>query len=192
VIYDLDAGRPERPGGASVGMTAVTLIAVGLALALFAALAFGPGQRASQRPIFTLGAVSAPEITLPPRPPMVTRPVPDQTLVFPSDVADSIFRITYLGETGGPLRSEGLVTTYRLQASNDLVTVVPLPLAQSLPYPSPAPGSPPLRIRGHDANWIITENGTTAIRWIENGVAFEISSRTLSLAQLTELTAKLR
>jgi hypothetical protein len=189
VIYDLDAGRPERSGGTSVRMTVVTLIALGIALAFFTALAFGPGQRASQRPIFTL---SAPDITLPPRPAMVTRPAPDQTLVFPSDVADAIFRITYLGETGGPLTSEGLVTTYRLRASNDLVAVAPLPLAQTLPYPSPAPGSPPLRIRGYDANWIITENGTTAIRWIENGVAFEISSRTLTIAQLVDLASMLR
>jgi hypothetical protein len=191
VIYDLDAGRPERPVRSGVRMTAVTIAAVAVALVFFTALAFAPGQRASQTPIFKLGEVAAPEVTSPPRPQMVTRPAPDQTLVFPADVADSIFRITYLGETG-LLKNEGVATTYRLRSSDDLVTVAPLPLAQTLPYPSPAPGSPPLRIRGRDANWIVTENGTSAIRWIENEVAFEISSRTLTIAQLVDLASMLR
>jgi hypothetical protein len=187
VIYDLDAARPERPARSSLRMTAITVVAVGVTLAFFTALAFGPGQRARQTPILTLSAAMP---TTPPRPQMVMSPVPDQTLVFSPDVGKSIFRISYLGETGR-LRNEGIATTYRLFPGGDLVTVAPLPLAQTLPYPSPPPGSPPLRVRGRDASWTI-KNGTTSIRWIENGVAFEMSSRTLTIAELVELASKLR
>jgi hypothetical protein len=188
VIYDLDAGRPERPARSSVGMTVVTVVAVGVALVFFAAAAFAPGERASQTPILTFAAPPLPTM---PRPSFVTRPVPDQTLVFSPDVAEATYRITSLGQTG-LVRNEGVATTYRLRSSNDLVTVAPLPLAETLPYPSPAPGSPPLRVRGRDANWIVTDNGTTAIRWVENGVAFEMSSRTLKVAQLVDLANRLR
>lgn len=187
MIYDLDAGRPERPGRSSVRMTAVTVVAVGIALVFFAAVAFAPGQRASQTPIFTLSAPALPTMA---RPTFNTRPVPDQTLVLLPDVADATFRIGSDGATG-LLFNYSVATTYRLVASNDLVTVAPLPQSEALPYPSPAPGDPPLRVRGRAANWIVTDNGTRAIRWLENGMVFEMSSRTLSVAQLSDLANKL-
>src|SRR6185436_12127926 len=97
VIYDLDAGRPERPGRAGVRMTAVTVVAVGIALAYFTALAFAPGERASQTPIFTFSAPALPTMA---RPTFNARPVPDRTLVLPEDDAVRTFRITSQGQTG--------------------------------------------------------------------------------------------
>jgi len=47
-------------------------------------------------------------------------------------------------------------------------------------------------VRGRAANWIVTDNGVRAIRWIENDMVFEMSSRTLSVAQLADLASKLR
>jgi hypothetical protein len=188
VIYDLDAGRPERRGRASVGMTAVTVVAVGIALVFFAAVAFAPGERASQTPILTFYAPALPTM---PQPSFMTRPVPDTTLVLPPDVAAATYRITSLGQTG-LIRNDSVATTYRLVASNDLVTVAPLPPSEALPYPSPAPGDAPLRVRGRAANWIVTDNGFRAIRWLEAGMVFEMSSRTLTIAQLADLANKLR
>lgn len=188
MIYDLDAGRPERPGGSSARMTALTVVAVGIALVAFTVIAFGPGQRASQTPIFTF---SAPALPTMPRPSFVTRPVPDRTLVLPSTVATATSRITSRGQTG-LVSNDALATTYRLAASNDLVTVAWLTISEALPYPSPAPGDAPLRVRGRDANWIITDNGMKAIRWLESEMVFEMSSRTLTIAQLADLASRLR
>jgi hypothetical protein len=188
VIYDLDAGRPERRGSSSARMTAVTVVAVGIALAFFTALAFAPGQRASQTPIFTFSAPALPTMA---RPTFNTQPVPDRTLVLPEDDAATTFRITSLGQTG-LVNNDSIATTYRLRATGDLVTVAPLPQNEVLPYSSPLVMDPPLRIRGRAAQATITASGTTAVRWSENGVVFEMSSRTLTIAQLSDLANKLR
>lgn len=188
MIYDLDAGRPERPSRSSVRMTAVTVVAVGIALVFFTALAFAPGQRAGQTPLFTL---SAPALPTMPRSTFITRPVPDRTLVLPAEDAITTFRITSLGQTG-LVSNDAVATTYRLRATGDLVTVAPLPQSEALPYAAPLVIDPPLRIRGHAAQATVTVNGTSAVRWLESGMVFEMSSRTLTVAQLTELATKLR
>jgi hypothetical protein len=188
VIVDLDAGRPERPARSSIRMTAVTVLAVAVALVFFAALAFAPGRRAAQTPILTLSAPAAPTMALPT---FNTKPVPDRTLVLSDEDAITTFRITSLGQTG-LVNNEAIATTYRLRASGDMVTVAPLPQSEALPYAAPLVIDPPLRVRGRAAEATFTVNGTTAIRWIENGTVFEMSSRTLNVAQLTELASKLR
>ena len=187
MIYDLDAGRPELRSRSSVRMTALTIAMVGVSAAFFAALAFWPGERAKQTPIVTL---AYPELSFAPRPSFVTRPVPDRSLTFPPDVATSTFRITAQGQTG-LTSSDSVATTYRLRVSGDLVTVQPLPVAEMLPYPAPPPGSATLRVRGRDAQWTAA-NGTNAIRWLESGISFEMSSRTLTHAQLADLANRLR
>lgn len=187
MIYDLDAGRPERPVR-SVRMTAITVVSVVIALAFFAAQAFAPGQRARQTPLFTF---SAPVLPTMPHPSFNTQPVPDRTLVLPRDDAITTFRITSLGQTG-LVNNDAIATTYRLRASGDLVTVAPLPQSEVLPYAAPLVVDPPLRVRGRAAEATFTVNGTTAVRWLENGMVFEMSSRTLTLAQLVDLATKLR
>jgi len=188
VIYDLDAGRPERPTRSSVRMTVLTIGVVSVALAFFAVLAFGPGQRASQTPILTLSAPALPTMA---RPTFNTRPVPDRTLVLSNDDAVSTFRITSLGQTG-LVNNDAVATTYRLRATGDLVTVMPLPQSEVLPYASPLVLDRPLRVRGRPAEATFTVNGTTAVRWLENGTVFEMSSRTLTVAHLAELANRLR
>jgi len=188
VIYDLDAGRPERPGRGGLRMTAVTVAAVGVALVFFTALAFAPGRRASQTPIFTFSAPALPTMA---RPTFNTRPVPDRTLVLPGDDAVRTFRITSQGQTG-LVNNDSIATTYRLRATGDLVTVAPLPQSEALPYTSPLDLDPPLRVRGQAAQATLTFGGTSAIRWVENTMVFEMSSRTLTVAQLVELANKLR
>lgn len=189
MIYDLDAGRPERPGrGGGVRMTVLTVVAMTIALVFFATLAFAPGQRASQTPILTFSAPALPTMA---RPTFNTRPVPDRTLVLPEDDAVTTFRITSLGQTG-LVNNETIATTYRLRATGDLVTVAPLPQSEALPYAAPLVSDPPLRVRGRAAEATLTVNGTSAVRWLENGMVFEMSSRTLTIAQLADLASKLR
>ena len=169
-------------------MTALTVAAVVIALAFFAVAAFAPGQRASQTPILTIQAPALPTLAAPS---FVTRPVPDRTLHLPSTLATPLARITTRGQTG-LVSNDQLVTTYRLNASTDQVTVAWLLPAEALPYPSPAPGAAPLRVRGRDASYVVTDNGMRAIRWLESGMVFEMSSRTLTIAQLTDLANRLR
>lgn len=169
-------------------MTAVTVAAVTVAIVFFAALAFAPGQRASQTPLFSLPAPALPTMA---RPTFNTRPVPDRTLVLSDEDAVTTFRITSLGQTG-LVNNDAIATTYRLRATGDLVTVAPLSQSEALPYPAPLVIDPPLRVRGRAAEATFTVNGTTAVRWIENGTVFEMSSRTLNVAQLAELATKLR
>ena len=169
-------------------MTAVTVLAVMVALVLFAVAAFGPGQRASQTPIFTIQAPPLPTLAAPT---FRTRAVPDRTLHLPASLATPLARITTRGQTG-LVSNDQLVTTYRLNAGTDQVTVAWLFPSEALPYPSPAPGDPPLRVRGRDANYIVTDNGMRAIRWLESGMVFEMSSRTLTIAQLADLANRLR
>jgi hypothetical protein len=188
VIYDLDAGRPERPGGSSVRMTAITVVAVGAVLVFFTALAFAPGRRESQTPIYTFSAPPLPTLA---RPTFITRPVPDHTLVFPDDIAEGSFRISHEGYTGLLYNNYGVAKTYRLRLTGDLVTIAALQPTNTIPFPSPALGDVPVRVRGRAANWI-TANGATSIRWLENDVVFEMSSRTLSVAQLADLATTLR
>lgn len=188
MIYDLDAGRPERRGRSSLRMTAVTVVAVGIALVFFAAVAFAPRERASQTPIFTLSAPALPTMA---RPTFVTQPVPDRTLVLSDEDAVTTFRISSLGQTG-LLNNDSIATTYRLRKTGDLVTVAPLPEREALPYASPLVIDPPLRVRGRAAQATLTVNGTTAVRWLEAGMVFEMSSRTLTLAQLADLANTLR
>lgn len=169
-------------------MTAVTVAAVAAALAFFAVAAFAPGERASQTPIFTIQAPALPTMA---RPSFVTRRVPDHTLVLSPDVATVTARITNSGFTG-LIPDDSLMTTYRMVATNDLVTVAWLYPTEVLPLPSPAPGAAPLRVRGRDASWIVTDNGFRTIRWLESEKVFEMSSRTLTIAQLADLANRLR
>ena len=94
--------------------------------------------------------------------------------------------------TTGLVKNDSVATTYRLRATGDMVTVAPLPQSEALPYASPLTFDPPLRIRGRAAQATITVNGTTAVRWVENDTVFEMSSRTLTIAQLSDLANKLR
>ena len=125
------------------------------------------------------------------RPTFNSRPVPDRTLVLSDEDATTTFRITSLGQTG-LVNNDAIATTYRLRDSGDLVTVAPLPQSEALPYADPLVMNPPLRVRGRAAQATFTVNGTRAIRWIENDMVFEMSSRTLSVPQLAELANKLR
>ena len=169
-------------------MTVVSVVAITIALIYFAALAFAPGQRESQTPIVTLYAPALPTMA---RPTFNTKPVPDRTLVLAEEDAITTFRITSLGQTG-LVNNEAIATTYRLRGSGDLVTVAPLPQSEALPYADPIVMNPPLRVRGRAAQATFTVNGTTAVRWVENGMVFEMSSRTLTVPQLAELANKLR
>ena len=187
MIYDLDAARAERQARPNAART--TLLTAGaaiLAVIVFGALAFWPTGRERQTPVLTF---YAPQVVLP-QPSFVTRPVPDRVLTLPPDIASVTFRITNQGQTG-LVASDTIATTYRVRGASDLVTVAPLPLSEALPYPSPVPGEPTVRVRGRDAQ-SMTASGTTAIRWIESGVAFEMSSRTLTVAQLADLAGRLR
>jgi hypothetical protein len=187
VIYDLDAGRPERPGRGGVRMTAVTVVALGSPWRTSPRLRSLPASAPAKRRSFTFSAPALPTMA---RPTFNSRPVPDRRSSFRGRRGQDVPH-----HLAGPDRA-GEQRLHRddvpLRSTGDLVTVAPLPQSEALPYTSPLDIDPPLRVRGQAAQATVTFGGTSAIRWVENTMVFEMSSRTLTVAQLVELANKLR
>ncbi len=118
------------------------------------------------------------------------RPAPDLNLVLPDDLAVVVRRSGINGETG-LIPTAASITTFRLRATGDLVSVAaPTGVAEVRRINSdPDPG---LRVRGAYAISSVDRNGSTVIRWTENGVTYEIGSRTLGANELVVLANKLR
>ncbi len=116
-------------------------------------------------------------------------PVPDLNLELPSDIATVAARRGINGETG-LIRTAASITTFRLRATGDLVSVA---APTGIEPVRPLPGDPDPVFRVHGVYAIVTsERGFTIVRWTEHGVTYEASSRTLDAAKLTEIANKLR
>jgi hypothetical protein len=93
------------------------------------------------------------------------------------------------GETG-LIPTAASVTTFRLLATGDLVSVASVPGADVV-RASATPPDPVYRVHGQFAIASI-ERGTMQLRWTENGVTYQIASRTLDAKALSEVADKLR
>lgn len=166
--------------------TLLTIAASAIVLAFFASVPHWPAEWTTRDGPSVFG-VSAPLL----RGPSVLsnlQPVPTLNLAFPDDVASVVRRSGINGETG-LIPTAAAITTFRLAATGDIVAVSPIPGADAI-----VPGSPDsgLRVHGHYALAIV-DRGVTHIRWTENGVTYDIGSRTLvDVARLTEVANKLR
>jgi hypothetical protein len=117
------------------------------------------------------------------------KPVPTLNLSLPDDVASVAARRGINGETG-LIPTAASITTFRLRATGELVSVA---APTGLDPVRRAPSEPDSSYRVHGAYAVITvERGSTILRWTENGVTYEISSRTLDAIRLVELANKLR
>ena len=114
------------------------------------------------------------------------RAVPELTL--PDDLAAVVQRISPYGETG-LIATTAAITTFRLRTTGDFVALsAPTGLDPIRRTPSDTEG---LRIRGAYAVATV-ERGSTVLRWTEDGVTYEISSRSLDVPRLVEVANKLR
>ena len=161
----------------------LTLAATAVALAFFASVPYWPKAWTEKPLVPSVAVLSGPSVLA------SLRPAPVLNLALPDDVATVVARRGINGETG-LIPTAASITTFRLRASGDLVSVA-APTGVDAVRRISTDGEPPLRIRGAYAV-TTTERGNTVIRWTENGITYEISSRTLDAPQLADIANKLR
>ena len=112
-------------------------------------------------------------------------------LNLPPDVAVPIPPGRFVGDYG-PARPAPTVRSYRLRGSNDLVVVALAPDAPIV-YPPRDRAADALAVHGSYAvGWTIEPTLVSVVRWTENGMTYEISSRTLRPPDLAGLAGQLR
>ena len=171
----------------------LTAAATALGVAFFASVPYWPKQAIDNPiPAFVSRSLTAPAQKAPLRGPSVlasARPAPNLNLSLPDDVASIVRRTGINGETG-LIPTAASITTFRLRATGDLVSVA-APTGLDPVMPIRGDVDPAYRVRGFYAI-ATTERGNTVLRWTERGVTYEISSRTLDPNRLAEIANKLR
>jgi hypothetical protein len=172
----------------------LTVAATTVAIAFFASVPYWPKEPLNN-PIPSFVGAAAASLTSAKAPllgPSVLAslaPVPDLNLDLPSDYAVVTARRGINGETG-LIPTAASITTFRLRATGDLVSVAAptgvLPVRRA-----PGDVGPDFRVRGSYAV-VSVDRGSTVLRWTEHNVTYEISSRTLDAAKLAEVANKLR
>ena len=161
----------------------LTIAATALVVAFFASVSHWPKEW-TERPIVpNVATLLGPSVLA------SARPAPLLNLAFPDDFAVVVRRSGINGETG-LIPTAASITTFRLLATGDLVSVA-APTGVDPVRRISNDAEPPLRVRGAYAV-ATTDRGNTVIRWTEDGVTYEVSSRTLDVAGLAEVANKLR
>jgi len=174
----------------------LTAAATAVSLAFFASVPYWPREPiANPLPSFVSSAAHAltPSNKAPLNGPSVLAalpPAPDLNLVLPDDLAVVVRRSGINGETG-LIPTAASITTFRMRATGDLVSVA-APTGIDAVRRVNSDADPGLRVRGAYAISNVDRNGSTVIRWTENGVTYEISSRTLDAPRLADIADKLR
>lgn len=168
----------------------LTAAATATVIAFFASVPYWPKEwttrpaRNADAPV----ALGLPSLLLGPSVLAGVRPVSDLNLDLPPDMAVVAARRGIDGETG-LIPTGAAITTFRLRATGDLVSVASVPDTDPVGTSAAAPNA--VRVRGQTAVAAI-DRGITHIRWTEHGVTYEISSRTLDVARLAEVANTLR
>lgn len=172
----------------------LTAAATALAIAFFVSVPHWPKEPLNN-PIPSFVSAAALSITASKAPllgPSVLaslKPVPDLNLDLPESVATIVRRSGINGETG-LIPTAASITTFRLRVGGDLVSVA-APTGVDPVRPAAGDPDPAYRVRGYYA--VVSDaRGSTLVRWTENGVTYEVSSRTLDPATLVGLANKLR
>jgi len=170
----------------------LTVAATAVAVAFFASVPYWPKEastNALRLPSFEAAAQPSAPILRGTSVLAGAKPAPELNLSLPADIATVAGRRGINGETG-LIPTAAAITTFRIIASGDLVTVA-APTGVEAVRRTSADADPVLRVRGAYAV-ATTDHGSTVIHWTENGVTYEISSRTLDASRLTEIANKLR
>jgi hypothetical protein len=170
----------------------LTIAAAAVAVAFFASVPYWPRERiANPIPSFVTAALTVPNKAplLGPSVLASAKPAPVLNLALPENLATVVRRSGINGETG-LIPTFASITTFRLNATGDLVSISMVENATPVSAPS-APSGQSLEVRGHYAVASV-DRGVTHVRWTENGVTFDIASRTLEPLRLTDVANKLR
>jgi len=119
------------------------------------------------------------------------KPPPTLDLRLPSDVAVQVQPLTTDG-IYGPARAAPTLRSFRLRGSNAVVVVAMLPTAPAVVRP-PSPPADALSVHGvYAANYSVEATSISAVRWSEDGMTYEVSSRALLLRDLVRLAEQVR
>ena len=171
----------------------LTIAAAALAVAFFASVPYWPRDRI-ENPIPSF--VSA-ALTVPNKAPLLgpsvlasAKPAPVLNLGLPDNVGTVVRRSGINGETG-LIPTLASITTFRLTATGDLVSVAMVEGATPITSASFVGSDPAFTVRGQFAIASV-DRGITHVRWTENGITFDIASRTLEPVRLVDVANKLR
>jgi hypothetical protein len=171
----------------------LTVAATAVAAAFFLSVPYWPKQESKYAIRLPPGAAQLatipPSILLGPSVLANAGPAPDLNLSLPADIAVVTARRGINGETG-LIPTAASITTFRLKATGDLITVA-APTGVDAVRRISNDADPVLSVHGAYAVAKV-ERGNTVIRWTENGVTYEISSRTLDVASLAAVADRLR
>ena len=174
----------------------LTLAATALGVAFLASAPHWPREPIAN-PLPSFISATAQQLTPPNKAPLrgpsilaSAKPAPEINLGLPGSVAQVVRRTGINGETG-LIPTRASITTFRLHATGDLVAVAMVENADPISAPSAAT-DPSQLVRGQYAVATIDRSGVTRVRWTENGVTFDIASRTLDAPRLIEVANKLR
>lgn len=161
----------------------LTIAATALVVAFFASVSYWPKDWTTRPVIPNVATLLGPSVLA------SAAPAPVLNLGLPDDLAVVVRRSGINGETG-LIPTAASITTFRLRATGDLVSVA-APTGIDPVVRTSATDVPVVTVRGAYAI-VSQDRGNTLIRWTENGVTYEVSSRTLDVAGLAEVANKLR
>lgn len=111
--------------------------------------------------------------------------------MLPSDIAAEVQPLRVDG-IYGPARPAPTVRSFRIRGSNAVVIVAMLPGMPAIVRPASAPADA-LSVHGaYAANYSVEATSISAVRRTENGMTYEVSSRSLLLKDLLPLAEQVR
>jgi hypothetical protein len=118
------------------------------------------------------------------------KPPPTLDLTLPSDLATEIQPLRVDG-IYGPARPAPTVRLFRMRGSDATVVVAMLPGAPAIVRSANSPDA--LSVHGgYAANYSVEAMSISAVRWTENGMTYEVSSRVLLLVDVVRLAEQVR
>ncbi|HEV8470019.1 MAG TPA: hypothetical protein VGR46_10460 [Candidatus Limnocylindria bacterium] len=113
------------------------------------------------------------------------------SLELPADIAVPVPPGRIVGDYG-PGRPAPVVRAFRLRGSNDSVVVAMAPDAPVVLAPATRPADA-LAVHGNYAiSWMVEPTSLSVVRWTENGMTYEVSSRSLGVRDLARLAEQVR
>jgi len=182
VILDLEGVTPPPGISAPLGLV-LSVASAAVATAALLILAALPHTAA---PRFVMTAPSVLEQAFASQKPPTTL-----DLALPSDLAVEVLPQRVDG-VYGPARPAPTIRTFRIRGSNTIVFVAMLPGSPAIVAP-PDASPDALSVRGwYAANYSVEATSLTAVRWTENGMTYEIASRSLLVRDLVRLAEQVR
>ena len=182
MILDLEGATPQRtvPPRLGVALSIASAAVATAALLIVAAVPHAAAPRFVQT-----GPSILEQAFAKPKPPATL------DLALPSDVAVEVLPQRVDG-IYGPARPAPTLRSFRMRGSNAVVFVAMLPGAPAIVAP-PDLTPDALSVRGwYAANYSVEATSLSAVRWTENGMTYEISSRSLVVRDLVRLAEQVR